>query len=132
MNWKKVAIATIVVAIAWIALDYVIHGVLLMNQYQDTAQLWRPMDQMNPVHHILVAVVMSILYLLFYSNLVPSKNVKSGLHFGLWYGLIAGFSMGFGSYTYLPIPLTLAVAWFFSTLVQSLVVGTLTGWLTKN
>jgi len=38
-------------------------------------------------------------------------------------GLAAGISMGFDSYSYMLIPLSLAVRWFAGTLTEAIVAG---------
>ncbi len=54
------------------------------------------------------------------------------MKFGLFFGLISGVSMGFGSYIYMPIPFMLALYWFITMLVEAAIAGFVVGYLTKN
>ncbi len=40
--------------------------------------------------------------------------------------------MGFGSYTYMPIPFSLALSWFFGAFIEMTVAGVIVGWLIKT
>lgn len=53
-------------------------------------------------------LVLAVIRLLLYGLLVGQKSLVSGIQFGALFGLAMGISMGFGSYSYMPIPLTLA------------------------
>ncbi len=129
---KKIVISTIAAAVAVWAMDFVIHGMLLMPLYQQTESMWRPMAQMNMTLNLAVTVVLSLLFVLFYDQTVSGKNLQSGLRFGAWYGALAGVSMGIGSYVYLPIPKALALGWLVGTFVEMVVVGAIVGQLSKD
>jgi hypothetical protein len=57
--------------------------------------------------------------------------VKAGFKFGLLWGLAAGISMGFGSYTFMPIPVNLALGWFFGCWFEAIAAGVIAGALIK-
>ncbi|HEB57751.1 MAG TPA: hypothetical protein ENJ01_00825 [Gammaproteobacteria bacterium] len=67
-----------------------------------------------------------------YSCMISEKSIKSGAMYGALFGLALGVSMGFGSYSYMPIPLMLAWAWFIGTLVQSIVAGVIAGAIVRE
>jgi hypothetical protein len=122
----------IAVFIAWSALDFVIHGLLLAPTYEATAELWRPMDEMNMPLMYSVTLVFTVCFVLIYALLVERRSLSSGILYGILFGLASGVSMGFGSYTYMPIPLTLAVSWFAGVLVELIVAGAISGVLLKT
>ncbi|NNJ94111.1 MAG: hypothetical protein HKP57_05150 [Halobacteria archaeon] len=129
---NRMLLAIVAVFIAWSALDFIIHGVLLMPIYEATAELWRPMDEMNMPLMYAVTLVFTVCFVLIYVLLVERRSLSSGILYGTLFGLATGVSMGFGSYTYIPIPLTLAVGWFFGVLVELIVAGAITGTLLKT
>lgn len=131
MNYKKIALATVCLAITWFVMDFVIHGILLMDQYEATKHLWRPMEEMNHWMMSLVTLFFSFIFTMFYTSVVKQKTTSQGLKFGLWYGLALGLAMG-GMYCYMPITFALAVGWFFGTLAESLVGGIIVGYLTRE
>lgn len=129
---NRMLLAIVAVFIAWSAMDFVIHGVLLESTYEATANLWRPMDEMNMPLMFAVTLVFTVCFVLIYALLVERRSLSSGILYGTLFGLATGVSMGFGSYTYMPIPLTLAVSWFFGVTVELIVAGAITGALLKT
>jgi hypothetical protein len=125
-------LAIVAVFIAWSAMDFVIHGVLLKSTYEATANLWRPMDEMSMPLMFAVTLVFTVCFVLIYALLVERRSLSSGILYGTLFGLATGVSMGFGSYTYMPIPLALAVSWFFGVTVELIVAGAITGALLKT
>jgi len=129
---SRMLLAIVAVFFAWSALEFVIHGVLLASTYEATAELWRPMDEMDMPLMYAVTLVFTVCFVLIYALLVDRRSLSSGILYGTLFGLATGVSMGFGSYTFIPIPLTLAASWFFGVLVESIVAGAISGALLKN
>jgi len=129
---KRIILAIVAVFIAWAVMDYILHGVILQSTYEATAQMWRPMDQMHIPLMYFVTLVFTVCFVLIYGFLVGRKSVASGLKFGVLFGLATGFSMGFGSYSYLPIPLSLALAWFFGVWIEAVIGGAIVGAIIKS
>ncbi len=129
---KQTAWAVIAVFITWSVMDFLIHGMLLQSTYQETANLWRPEDQMNMPLMSIVTLIFSIGFVCIYSYLIRPKSLAAGIRYGLLFGIATGVSMGFGSYCYMPIPLSLAISWFFGSLVELTVAGILVGLLVKT
>lgn len=128
---KRAIVAVVAVFIALSALDFVLHGVLLRSTYEATANLWRPMDEMNMPLIYLVTLVFTAAFVAIYLLLIEPKSVRSGTLLGVLFGLAVGASMGFGSFSYMPIPLSLAWSWFLGTLVECTVAGAITGLIVK-
>lgn len=129
---KRIIFAIVTIFIAWSVLDMVIHGMLLQKTYEATANLWRPMEEMDMTLMYIVTLAYTACFVFIYSVFVGNKSVATGIKFGALFGLAAGISMGFGSYSYMPIPLSLAVSWFTSTLIEAIVAGALVGVIVKQ
>jgi hypothetical protein len=129
---KRTILAVVAVFITWSVLDFILHGVLLQSTYQATANLWRPMDQMNVPLRYLVSLVFSASFVLIYGLLVGQKSLVSGIKFGALFGLATGISMGFGSYSVMPIPLALAWGWFLGSWVEAIAAGAIVGAIVKS
>lgn len=128
---QRTLLALVAVFIAWSVLDVVIHGILLQPIYDATASLWRPMDEMSmPLMHI-VTLAYTACFVAIYGLMVSAKSLTTGIRYGVFFGLAAGISMGFGSYSCMPIPLTLAWSWFLGMLVEAIVAGALVGAILK-
>ncbi len=129
---KRTIWAVVAVFISWSILDFILHGLLLRSTYEATANLWRPMDQMNMPLMYLVTLVFSACFVLIYSHMVGQKSVASGIRFGALFGLATGISMGFGSYSMMPIPLTLAWSWFIGSWIEAIAAGAIAGVIIKS
>ena len=128
----KLLLAIAAVFITWSALDFIIHGILLASTYEATAELWRPMDEMNMPLMYSVTLVFTVCFVLIFALLVERRSLSAGLLYGTLFGLATGVSMGFGSYTYMPIPMTLAASWFAGVLVELIAGGAIVGVILKN
>lgn len=124
---KRTFLAIIIIFIAWSMLDFVIHGLFLQKTYEATANLWRPMEEMNMPLMYVVTLAYTACFVLIYDVFVGNKSISRGIKFGALFGMAAGISMGFGSYSYMPIPLSLALSWFAGTLIEAIVAGALVG-----
>jgi len=129
---KRTLLAVVAVFIAWFIMNSILHGVLLRPTYEATANLWRPMDQMNMPLIYFVTLVFSACFVLIYGLLVGQKSLLSGIKFGVLFGLATGTTMGFGSYSYMPIPLTLAWSWFFGSWIEAIIAGAIVGAIGKS
>ncbi|MBI9092417.1 MAG: hypothetical protein JEZ12_24640 [Desulfobacterium sp.] len=129
---KRILLAVVIVFVTWSVLDFILHGLLLSSTYEATSSLWRPMDQMNMPLMYFVTLVFTVCFVMIYALWVEQKSIKSGIQFGALFGLATGFSMGFGSYSYMPIPYALAWSWFIGTWIETVVAGAIVGWIMKS
>jgi len=129
---KRTIWAIVAVFLAWSIMDFILHGLFLRSTYEATANLWRPMAQMNMPLMYFVTFVFTVCFVLIYGLLVGQKSLSSGIRFGALFGLATGITMGFGSYSYMPIPLTLAWSWFFGSWIESITAGVIVGAIMKS
>jgi hypothetical protein len=129
---KRTIWAVVAVFLVWSILDFILHGLLLRSIYMATANLWRPMEQMNTTLMHLVTLASATCFVLIYGLLVGQKSIMSGIRFGALFGVATGISMGFGSYSVMPIPLTLAWAWFLGSWIESIAAGAIVGAIIKS
>lgn len=129
---KRIILGIVAVFVAWQALDFVLHRLILASTYQATAELWRPMAEMKMGLMRVVGLVAAVCFVCLYAWLVRPKSWAAGLSYGLIFGAGTGFSMGFGTYLFMPLPQFLAVAWFIGTVVEAAVAGLLVGWIVKE
>lgn len=129
---KKGVLAVLSVFVAWSAMDYLIHGVILASSYAATPTLWRPMAEMKGYLLHLTTFISSLGFVLIYSLFVSKRGVSTGLEFGLLYGLATGVPMGYGSYSVMPIPYMMAFTWCFGTVVEASVAGLIVGAISSD
>lgn len=124
---KQRIIALILIVVLWQILDFIVHGNLLMDMYQQTAALWRPEMDMKMGLMMVVSVIQAALFILIYCQLVSKKSLINGIKYGVLMGGLVGVGMGIGSYCYMPIPLSLAIGWFIAGIVHFTVSGVVVG-----
>lgn len=129
---KRVILSVIVIFIVWSAMDYVIHGRLLMSMYEQTAQFWRPWDEMKTAVMTLTTLILSTSFVLIYTLFFRDKSLLSGILYGVLFGMATGFPAAFGTYSYMPIPIALAWGWLAAMMVKSIVSGAILGAIVKE
>lgn len=127
---KRILLAIVMVFLVWTCLSMVLHGFVIGKQY-NIPGLFRPEQEMNGWLALLVYAVQSASLVLVYALLVRGKSPAAGLSLGILWGLADGVSMGFGSYSAMPIPLSMAVAWCVGTLVIYAAAGLLAGLIVR-
>ena len=127
--WKRILLAIVAVFVIWTALDFVIHNLILGPTYEATAKLWRPMDQMKMGLMQVVGIVGSCLFVLIYALLIRPKSLAAAVKYGLLFGLATGIPMGFGTYSYMDIPIHLAVVWAVGSLVKAVAGAVAAGFI---
>jgi hypothetical protein len=124
---KKGIFSVLAVFVTWSALDFVIHGMILRASYEATASLWRPMGEMKMSVLHLSVLISALAFVVIYSQFFSQKGVATGLKYGFWFGLGTGVSMGYGSYSVMPIPYHMALVWFLGSLGEAILGGLLVG-----
>jgi hypothetical protein len=129
---RKSIIAGVIIFILWAIIDFVMHGFILGRAYAETADLWRPMEEMSVWLIYLVTAVSVGVFTAIYSLFIQDKRAGTALRYGLLSGLGAGFSMGYGSYAAMPIPQIIAHTWFFGTLIKAALGGLVLGAIVRE
>jgi hypothetical protein len=105
---------------------FLIHSVLLRQDYLDTAALWRPREaQIMRVWAMLLAVLIYVVgAVLVYVRGVEQKPwMGQGIRFGILLALVAVVYGSLSGWVILPIPHMLAVKWILSESLLSVVFG---------
>ncbi len=129
---KNTLIATVVVFLAWCAMDFVLHGMILQSAYASTPALWRPLAEMKMGVLYFAVFIAALAFCWIYARLVSPKNLANGFQLGLWFGIAAGIGMGYGTYAVQPIPYVMALTWFVGHVVESAVAGLIVGAIIKG
>lgn len=135
MDTKRWLIAAIGAFAAIFVLDFVVHGVLLMGIYEQTASVWRPKAEANQMMwmmtlgQLLFGAALAWLYTKGYER--SKAGLGQGLRFGIYAGLFLAAANNFVWYVVLPVPFALNLAWQASALVNCMVAGAVVGALYK-
>ncbi|MEK7706336.1 MAG: hypothetical protein AAB426_15350, partial [Myxococcota bacterium] len=108
----RASIAIVAVFVTWSLLDFVIHSLMLGSVYAATPELWRPMGEMKMGLMYATVLIAAAAFVAIYARFVSPKSLGTATLYGLVFGIGTGISMGYGSYSVMPIPYTLAIGWF--------------------
>lgn len=122
MNTTRFIIASIAVFVFVFVFEFVVHGVLLRDAYEATAQLWRPREEYKMPFMLLSQVSFAAIIAFIFTLNYEDKGLAEGFRFGLYIGLLLA-SLEIATYSYLPVPLSLALAWVGAALVKALGSG---------
>ena len=129
---KKIALSTIAVFATWSVMDFIIHGMILSSSYAATASLWRPMGEMKMGVMYVAIFISAFAFVMIFSHFFSKKGIVTGLKYGFWFGISAGVSMGYGSYSVMPIPYHMAFTWFLGSFIEAVIGGLLLGAIVKD
>jgi len=129
---KKYLLSVLAVFVLWSVLDFVLHGIILSQAYQATAQLWRPMAEMKTGLMYLSSLLTAATFVGAYALLAADKSVKTGTLYGIMMGLFSGIPMALGSYSYMPITSYIALVWFCGSVILMTLAGLCIGAIFKK
>ncbi|PKL40097.1 MAG: hypothetical protein CVV44_07740 [Spirochaetae bacterium HGW-Spirochaetae-1] len=123
MNWKRLIISTLAVFLAFQAMDYFIHNVILMSAYEATTKLWRPemMDLMWIM--ILTGIFLSFMFVFIFVKGYEGRGLAEGLRYGLVIGLFMNVPAAFNQYVVYPLPFSLSMQWLVYGMAEFIVAG---------
>lgn len=130
-DWKQWLLASLVVAVVYCGLDFLVHHKLLMALYSANAHLWRTQEAASLkmcwlwINYLVVGLLFTCIYSKGYDA------AKAGPSQGLRYGFLIGvFYWGthlLGSYPFHPWPDRLYQSWFACGLAEFTILGILVG-----
>lgn len=124
MNWKRFALATAAVFVLGQILDYLIHGVILMADYQASPQqIWNPKMQEWMPYMSLLGVGYSILFVYIFTRGYEAKGWLEGLRYGVIIALFASVLPAFTQAIIYPVPMSLAVKWAIFGSLEMILFG---------
>jgi hypothetical protein len=133
MNTKKWIIASVVIFVVDQILSYLFHGVFMSGVYEQTAHLWRPMEEMNRLMWMgwLSGLIWSFLFVYIFAKGYENKGIMEGVRFGLLIGVFFSLPMSLGTYMSMPITGGIAIGWFLFGVIEITILGILAAWLYK-
>lgn len=123
---KQGWISFVVVFVFFGLMGFLVDGVLLAPTYESLKQIWRP-DMMSLMWvFYVIMLVGSFFFVFIFSRGYEGKGIMEGVRFGFYIGIWMGIGYAYGTYAMIPIPYSLALTRFFSTLIQYIVAGMIT------
>lgn len=133
LNCKRFAIATIAGFIFTFIYDFIVHGNLMMPLYEATADLWRPEEDTQELmpFYMIASFIMVMVLLFIFTRHYEGKGIAEGVRYGAMIGAFVGLIQA-SLYIYLPIPMTLAAAWFACSFIWLISLGAIFSLLYRN
>lgn len=134
MNLRRVALAAVVAWVVYMALGFVVHGVLLKDTYLQYASVMRPEADQNAVLPIAFGGSLVGFFAFAYAyakGYEGGSGVQEGMRFGVLVGImLCVFSVSF-EYMMWPIGRRLLAAWIVDYIIEFAIYGMLVGSLYK-
>lgn len=131
MNMKNVICGGIAGTIFIFIFDMVVHGMLLVGQYEMYESLWRPAAQMESMMWFMVLTQAMLAFAMSY--FVVRKNrrgLESGARFGAMIGTFLAI-MAVGNYMFMPMAFMLPALWAVAIFATAVGAGAIAGWCNK-
>ena len=123
MNMKRFMVAAITAFVFVFLYELLVHGMLMMEQYEQTASVWRPEEESSMGIMLVSQFLFGAAVAFFYPIVgLDTDDCKKAIPFGIGLGLVMAMPQ-LASYSYLPIPLTLSLYWMLITFVKALLCG---------
>jgi hypothetical protein len=126
MNLKKWLIGSAAVFIMLMAMEYLVHSVILKTAYEQTSQLWRQPERQQMMFgwRLLGYAFFALLFGFIYTHGYQRKGaIGQGLRYGLYAGLLVFLPYNLVLYTMLPLPANVVFAWMAFGVIESLLAG---------
>ena len=135
MNFRRRLAAGMVLGIVFIALEFLVHHVLLKGAYQETASLWRPKDEIKNIFGFLIGAefLFGVLFGIVYAQGYEPRRgpLGQGFRYGLIMGLMLAPLHSFVWYVILPVPTSLCVQWLIAGFAQMVLLGLIASFVYK-
>lgn len=116
---KRFFIAGICAFIFVFIYEFIVHGFLMMNLYEQTSDVWRPQEESNMTVMLFSQFLFGMAVAFFYPIVGLDTDCKKGIPFGIGLGLVMA-SPQIATYCYLPIPLKISLFWSLIVFIKAL------------
>ena len=131
MNTKRYVLAVVAVFVTVFVYEFLVHGVLLMDMYEQTADMWKPQEESSMLLMNFSQLAFAAVLVFIFTRNYEGKGAGEGVRFGLLIGLLL-VAIELGVYCYLPVPMALWLAWIVIALGKGIISGLVAGLVYKN
>ncbi len=127
MNWKKLWLAALLVYLAFMATNFLIHSLILGDYYMkpDVQSAMRPEEEMNRFSWVrfVTMAVFAFFFSFIFAKGYERKGVMEGVRYGIYIALFTFFVTSFEQFIIYPIPYAVVWYWIIAGLIQSVLMG---------
>jgi len=120
---KKVWIGAVAVFVVVFVAEYIVNNFIMMSIYQQTANLWRPMEEMKWGLLIICWLILAFFFTLIFSKGYEGKGVMEGVRYGFYVAMMMVVPSAYMTYATMPVPYSLALGWFLCGTVEYILAG---------
>jgi len=127
----KLLPAVLAAWIAYLTVDFLMHGVFLASWWRTTQPYWLPpreLLRMIPLSYAAFAIYCAVLTWLLVRLYGARVNVATGLRFGAAAGVVSGVASVLAAYCVFRMPHMALVVWPASLTVESTIAGAIAAW----
>jgi hypothetical protein len=132
---KRLIITWVAVFVAWMIGNFVINGLLLLNDYARLSNLYRPMEGPSKLFPLLILahVIMSFGFAMIYSEISSTKPwLQRGLRYGVAVALMTAVPTYIIYYVVQPLPGILVVKQVVFSAILVVLLGVLAAFLYRQ
>ena len=134
MSYKKFWLSVLAVWLVKFVTDWVLHGIWLQPDYQETAQFWRPMAEMGRTMYWMWIgqAIFAWTFVWIYSKGVTQDNQwAQAFRYAMAILMVSDVPHQLGAWAVSPYPGTLIVKWFAISVVQAVLCSLAMTWTFK-
>lgn len=135
MNWSKVLIAALIVFIALVITELLVHVVFLSGIYESLSMQGVLRAKSQIMSYIWVMIIIGLVYSFFFVFIFAKgyegKGIMEGIRFGIYIGFFWIFVNAFNSFAIFPIPYSLTWYWIIFGFIQTIIFGILAALIYK-
>jgi len=120
---KKLWIGFAAVFVAMAVIEYLVNNFLMMSVYQQTANLWRPMEEMKMGLIFVTYLFFALFFTLIFSKGYEGKGLMEGVRYGFYVAMMVSVPAAYMTYATMPVPYELALKWFLYGTIENIILG---------
>jgi hypothetical protein len=127
MNWKRLSLAAVLIFVALIVTELVIHVVILRGCYEPLQETgaFGPEGRISTYMwvKILIGAVFAFMFVFIFARGYEGRGLMEGVRYGIYITLFFNFVMAYLQFVLYGIPYSLVWSWIISGLVQNVIFG---------
>lgn len=127
MNWKRLSLAAVLVFVALIVTELIIHLVILKGCYEPLREtgIFGSTERMNSYMwvKILIGGVFAFMFVFIFARGHEGRGLMEGVRYGIYITLFFNFVMAYLQFVLYGIPYSLVWSWIISGLAQNIIFG---------
>ena len=132
MNTKRYIIASLIVFVAVVILDWIIHGLILSGTYKGYPEFFvSEITGGSIILEIIAGLIFGFIFCFIFAKGYEGKGILEGVRYGLWIGILLFLPSMFCSWAFIKLPKSLPFWWLILGVIQMIILGIIASALYK-